>query len=119
MAPITPFITEELYQAFFKKDEKSKSIHISKWPDINLIDDKSEKIGDLFVYVLQHVRKSKSEKNMSLKDPIKKIIARGKISKTDFEKIRDDLFATTKAEDIVFETLEKDSKMDYEVVVEI
>ena len=119
MAPITPFITEELYHAFYKKHEKSKSIHLTKWPNLNLIDNKAEKIGDFLVYVLQRVRRAKSEKNMSLKDPIKRILAKGKITKADFEKIKDDLYATTKAEEIVFETLNKDSKMDYEVIIDI
>ncbi|MCH8004104.1 MAG: valine--tRNA ligase [Nanoarchaeota archaeon] len=119
MAPITPFITEELYQAYYKKHENTKSIHLTKWPDLNLIDNKAENIGDFFVYVLQHVRRAKSEKNMSLKDPIKKVIAKSKITKADFEKIKDDLYATTKAEEIVFEPLNKESKIDYEVVVDI
>tara|TARA_Y100000310_G_scaffold281722_1_gene302365 strand:- start:64 stop:2478 length:2415 start_codon:yes stop_codon:yes gene_type:complete len=119
MAPITPFITEELYQLFFKKHEKINSIHLTKWPDLDLIDEKKEKIGDFMVYVLQHVRRAKTEKNLSLKNPVKKVIAKGKITKADFEKIRSDLIATTSAEEIVFETLNKDSKADYEVVIEI
>jgi len=32
IAPIIPFITEEIYQTYFKKHEKDKSIHISRWP---------------------------------------------------------------------------------------
>jgi valyl-tRNA synthetase len=119
MAPITPFITEELYQHFFKKHEKSKSVHITKWPDLNLTEDNAEKIGDFFVYVLQDVRKVKSEKNLLLKDPVKKLITRGKITKQDFEKIRPDLVATTKAEELIFEPLPKESKIDYKVVVNI
>jgi len=119
MAPITPFITEELYQVYFKKHEKSKSIHITKWPSLNLIDENAEKVGDFLVYVLQHVRRAKSEKNLSLKNPVKKITTKGKITKSDFEKIKQDLVATTNAEEIVFEQIKKDSEIDYEVVVEI
>ena len=119
MAPITPFITEELYQHFFKKYEQSKSVHLASWPTINQVDEKAEKIGDFFVYVLQHVRRAKSEKNISLRNPVKKIIAKGKITKADFEKIKLDLIATTNAEEIVFEPLSKESKMDYEVIVYI
>ena len=33
IAPIMPFITEEIYQTHFKGIEKDKSIHISKWPE--------------------------------------------------------------------------------------
>ena len=123
MAPITPYITEELYQTYFKKYEKIKSIHISKWPSSDLKENKpakdAEKIGDFFVYVLQHARRAKSEKNMSLKDPIKSILAKGKIKKTDFENIKEDLLSVTKAEKIVFEALKEDSKIDYEVVVDV
>ena len=32
IAPIMPFITEEIYQTYFKKYEKDESIHISEWP---------------------------------------------------------------------------------------
>ncbi len=32
IAPIMPFITEEIYQKYFKKYEKDKSIHVSQWP---------------------------------------------------------------------------------------
>ena len=32
-APITPFITEEIYQKYFKKKENEKSIHLCKWPE--------------------------------------------------------------------------------------
>ncbi|MBI3623171.1 valine--tRNA ligase [Candidatus Pacearchaeota archaeon] len=33
IAPIMPFVTEEIYQTHFKKYEKDISIHTSKWPD--------------------------------------------------------------------------------------
>src|SRR3989338_4304332 len=32
LAPIMPFVTEEIYQEHFKKTEKNKSIHVSVWP---------------------------------------------------------------------------------------
>ena len=32
-SPLMPFITEELYQAYFRKFEKIKSVHISPWPE--------------------------------------------------------------------------------------
>ena len=30
-----PFITEKIYRQYFRKNEKEKSIHISKWPEFN------------------------------------------------------------------------------------
>tara|TARA_Y100000310_G_scaffold340429_1_gene436190 strand:- start:9839 stop:12202 length:2364 start_codon:yes stop_codon:yes gene_type:complete len=35
LAPIMPFITEEIYQEHFKKFEKEKSIHLLEWPKYN------------------------------------------------------------------------------------
>jgi valyl-tRNA synthetase len=119
IAPIMPHITEELYQDYFKKFEKDKSIHTSKWPSIDLIDEKSEKIGDFFISVLLDVRRAKSEKNLSMKKPVKKLIAKGKITETDFNSIRDDLVAVTNSEIIEFERLKPDSKIDYEAVIDI
>ncbi len=119
IAPIMPHITEEIYQSYFKKSEKDKSIHVSKWPSLNLVDEKAEKIGDFFISILQDVRKAKSEKNLSMKKPVKKITAKGKITKEEFAQIRDDLVAVTNTEEVVFEKLKPDSKIDYETVIEI
>jgi valyl-tRNA synthetase len=35
IAPIMPFITEELYLKHYKKNEKEKSIHLSEWPEFD------------------------------------------------------------------------------------
>ena len=32
IAPIMPFITEEIYQTYYKKTEGDKSIHLAEWP---------------------------------------------------------------------------------------
>lgn len=62
IAPITPFITEEIYQNHYKKYEKDKSIHISKWPKIDIkIDKKIKEAGNLFVGLLSKVRKEKTK----------------------------------------------------------
>jgi len=119
MAPITPFITEELYQHYFKGHEKVKSIHLSKWPSGYIIDEEAEKTGDFFVYVLQHARRAKSEQNLSLKKPAKRILAKGKITLEQFNAIKDDLIATANAEEIEFEQLPKNNQMEYEVVVDL
>ena len=119
MAPIMPHITEELFQLHFKKYEKEKSIHKTLWPSLNMSDEKAEKAGDWFISILEDVRRAKSEKSLSMKKPVKKIIAKGKITKEEFSEIRADLAAVTNAEEIVFEKLKPDSKIDYETVIEI
>lgn len=61
-APIIPFVTEHVYQEHFRKTEKEKSIHISRWPK-NVTKQKKldglHKFGQ-FITVLENVRKWKS-----------------------------------------------------------
>jgi len=96
MAPITPFITEEIYQQGFSKDEKCKSIHISKWPEIKIKENKKIKqAGDLFVRVLEKVRQEKSKAKKSVKAEI--ILT---IDKKALNKMLSDLKAVTNAKDI-------------------
>lgn len=57
-APIMPFITEEIYQKYFKKNENEKSIHISSWP-IAGNENPSEE-WKIFINILAKVRQEKS-----------------------------------------------------------
>ncbi len=71
-APFTPFITEEIYQMFFKNFEGEKSIHISKWPEYSdkNRDEKIENAGELAVKIIANVRKYKSDNKMSLNEEL-------------------------------------------------
>ena len=64
LAPVCPFITEEIYQLYYRKHEKSKSVHLAKWPDISMVDEHAEHIGDFVVKVVEFARKQKSEKQL-------------------------------------------------------
>ncbi|MFA5174169.1 MAG: valine--tRNA ligase [Candidatus Pacearchaeota archaeon] len=68
LAPIMPFITEEIYLENFKKTEKIKSIHLSEWPKA----DKAEKTEefDLFVAILDMIRKEKTNNKKSMNSEI-------------------------------------------------
>ncbi|HLD34185.1 MAG TPA: valine--tRNA ligase, partial [Candidatus Nanoarchaeia archaeon] len=76
MAPITPHITEEVYQQYFAAHEKMKSVHVSAWPafDKKLVDLDAEKIGDAVVAVVSVVRKYKSQNAMPLNAEIKEVL---------------------------------------------
>ena len=102
LAPITPFITEEIYQHYYAKKEKCKSIHISSWPkyDPKLINKKAEKIGDKTIQLISEVRKFKSKNNKSLKTPV--LLTLEKQDK-DLESILEDLKAVTNASKIDFD----------------
>ena len=119
MAPIMPFITEELYQLYFRKHEKINSIHLSKWPDIRMIDEHAEHIGDFVVDVVEFARKQKSERQLSLKHPIKKLTIKAKIEEKDFDNVEADIKAATSAEHIIFEpTRGKGTEKDIKIEVE-
>ena len=101
-APLLPHITEEIWQAYFKETEGDKSVHISKWPEINkdLIDEDNEKLGELVVLILSHVRKEKSNNNISLAKEIKEVIIDSK--EKGLEKFFEDLKETSKAKRVGF-----------------
>jgi valyl-tRNA synthetase len=68
IAPIMPFITEEVYQEFFKKNEKSESIHISSWPKFEK-ENVSDEL-DIFYEILTRIRQEKSKAQKSMKAEI-------------------------------------------------
>ena len=72
MAPVMPHITEEIYQFYFIKHEKTKSLHLSKWPEFDnkLINEDIEKTGDLIINIISEVRKFKSQNQLSLKEEL-------------------------------------------------
>ncbi len=76
LAPITPHISEEIYQAMYADDKRYKSITISPWPvpEEKRIDERTEKSGDLIVAVINEIRREKSERHVSLNAQVKKLV---------------------------------------------
>lgn len=105
-APILPHVTEEIYQSYFAKQEKVKSIHLSQWPTQKESHEYGdvEKNIDVFVEILSAVRKMKTEKNKPLNAPIKKIIVEG--DEKVFDGALEDLKSSTKAGEIEFGKVE-------------
>ncbi len=75
LAPISPHITEEIYQIMYADDKKHKSIHISPWPlpRKEKIDEKVESQGDLIIAIIGEIRREKAERKKPLNAPIKKL----------------------------------------------
>jgi valyl-tRNA synthetase len=95
-APFMPYIAEELYQTYFKKNEKEKSIHILSWPECKK--EKSTEELDIFFSLLAKIRQEKSLAKKSMKAEI--ILA---IEKEKLEKIKDmldDFKSVTNAKEI-------------------
>jgi valyl-tRNA synthetase len=96
IAPIMPFISEEIYQEYFKKAEKSESIHISEWPEFS-----KEKISDeldILYEILTAIRHEKSKAQKSMKAEIILTLEKEKMKK--IEDILEDLKAVTCAKEI-------------------
>ncbi len=75
LAPITPHITEEIYQIMYAEEKGFKSVHLSPWPtpDEKRIDEEAEKYGDLIMAVITEVRREKAEKRVPLNTQIRKL----------------------------------------------
>jgi valyl-tRNA synthetase len=76
LVPVTPHLTEEIYQTMYADTKGYKSLQVSPWPAFNeaSVDERAEKRGDLIVALIGDVRREKAEKRMPLNTPIKKLI---------------------------------------------
>jgi len=68
IAPIMPFVTEEIYQEHFKKTEKDKSIHISAWPVTEIVQKDLDGFSSytVFKFVIGMIRQEKSNAQKSM-----------------------------------------------------
>lgn len=81
LAPFLPFLTEDLYQAFFKKFEEKESIHLFDWPLPNeeLIDKELEKKMGVVQRIVEAGNSVRQEVGIGLRYPVQKIILGGKV----------------------------------------
>ncbi|MDF2885365.1 MAG: valine--tRNA ligase [Clostridiaceae bacterium] len=104
-----PFITEEIYQCYYKHMEKSISIHQLQW-NINC-DTKNQDIlsfGENIKNIIGEVRKYKTERNLSLKENINLLkVYIPQSQNIYFEKTLRDIKACTWAEKIEFDFSDK------------
>jgi valyl-tRNA synthetase len=104
LAPVTPHLTEEIYQYMYLDGKGYKSIQVSAWPKFNsaLVDEAAEKDGDLITAIMSEVRRDKAEKKLPLNAPIKNLTIYAKDDATAVA-IRQgciDIAATLKIENI-------------------
>ncbi|MCK4453885.1 valine--tRNA ligase [Candidatus Parcubacteria bacterium] len=79
-APFMPYITEEVYQTFFRRLEKEKSIHLTLLPTINrnLVNPKIKEKFDNVIGIIGAIRKYKSEKKVSIRKEVNKLFIKSK-----------------------------------------
>lgn len=71
-APFTPFVTEDVYQNHFRKNQKEKSIHLCEWPEEFKIEKgkKSEEIFNLMIELIAKIRTEKSNAKKAMNSEI-------------------------------------------------
>lgn len=102
-APFVPHITEELHSIIF---ESAESIHArGSWPKLDfVVDEAALKCGEQSVKILDEVRKYKSEKEVSIKFPIKLLQVN---AAAIVEQAKDDLRFVTSSQEIEFKESEE------------
>jgi len=110
IAPIMPFITEEIYQEYFKKTEPEKSIHISEWPKFEKRKEKSvvktyeedNSFGldkwNILLKVISDVRQEKSKNQKAMNSEI--ILTLSRVTYDNLKDILGDLKNVTCAKEI-------------------
>jgi valyl-tRNA synthetase len=99
-----PHLTEEIYQAFFINHEKELSIHQHQWRTNIEPNKEILYFGDIISFILTEIRKFKSEKGWSLKEPFKQLtIIAPKALLNEIKQTENDLYACTSAEIITIQ----------------
>ncbi|MCW4010367.1 MAG: valine--tRNA ligase [Candidatus Bathyarchaeota archaeon] len=104
LSPVVPHLTEEIYQTMYAPDKGYPSLQQAPWPVFNeaLVDEPTEKHGDLIVEFIGEVRREKAENRMSLNTPIKtlKVYAGDHSAAEALEDGKADIAGTLKAETV-------------------
>lgn len=99
VSPITPFITEYIYQKYFRKNERDKSIHISEWPKSKGLEKGMyDKTFRKLVAIMRRVRQEKTKAQKSMNSEI--ILTITKEDKLKVKEIIEDLKHVTNAKEI-------------------
>jgi len=72
LAPITPHLTEEIYQYMYSEDKGFKSLQITPWPKVDnfLVNKTVEDEGDKVMALIEDVRRKKAAQKLPLNIPI-------------------------------------------------
>ncbi len=109
IAPYLPFITEELYQTYYKNDIQSESIHTLSFPnnDVFSITQDMKNIDcavEELLTIIEKVRGYKTEKQLWLWTELAHLTV---ISKNDLSVFADDIMSGTRATKVSFQTGEE------------
>jgi len=98
----TPYVTEYIYQEFYRNYEEEISLHQTLWTS-EAPDSQYLTFGEHLKEVIANVRKNKTENKMSLKDPLPELIITSPKKMKDFYfQTEKDIQACTGAKKIIF-----------------
>lgn len=99
LAPFLPHVTEDVYQEHFIQFEKTRSIHLTQWPEPVLTDENAEATGDMLKDVIASIRGWKSDKKMPLNAELTSVEIIGKDAK-NLDAAKDDIIDTVKTKEL-------------------
>lgn len=100
----TPFITEEIYQAFYKPFEGNKSIHLMQWEtkEVSL-----DPIEEPLKEIIYQIRKYRADEGLSMKDPL--VIEISLPNTNNFRTLYNDLKTMLQADKLIIREGELDT----------
>jgi isoleucyl-tRNA synthetase len=81
MSPFTPFVSEELYQSFYKNYENEKSVHLLSWPKVEE-QSINEELENEFKEALSNVEtllNMRAKENIKIRWPLKQAFVSNKL----------------------------------------
>jgi isoleucyl-tRNA synthetase len=118
LAPITPFITEKIYQKLFYEKGKPISVHLCSWPkeDEGLIEKDLEEAMEIAKSVIETSNALRQKMRIKLKWPLSELFVKtDKEKKEMLKKVDKILKIMANAEKITFvKKIEKKEKADFE-----
>lgn len=116
LSPIIPHLTEELYQIIFRARTNYESINNIPWPeyDVNLVDSRSELIGDIALATIAEIRRTKAAKKIPLSEKIEKLELYSKTHASDLKESLDDIRGTCKIENLEIVEMETNDGISVE-----
>ncbi len=115
LAPLTPHITEELYQEMFKEHVGAKSVHLLDWPkyDEGKIDEEAEKLGELAREIVGVMRRYKNSHGLALNAKLKHVAIYATDSYEKLKAIERDIAGTMNIErlEIILGELELEERI--------
>ncbi|MCD6381876.1 MAG: valine--tRNA ligase [Candidatus Aenigmarchaeota archaeon] len=110
-APFLSFITEEIYQSYFRRYDGHESVHLSKWPEPILKDEDALRLGELAKEIISKLREYKVASRMAMNAEL----ARVKVfypEPKDVERIKGIIQKTMNIKEVVIEKDELRVKVD-------